>query len=214
MRIGTLTRKAYHCGLNQIDSVNNLMSFGWNLLALPSNYMRHTRDVMSGESAVDYNSRLQTLLKFHSIRLLLRLPSRRLDALNWLALWQENLEICYRIFEIIQQWDMQATLTVDPAVCFIALSILILLHLHSQSNGISNPTLVSQLSRRKTVIRLFLQRYANHWVLPRFLLVSFDTFVLKVSEPLQPEDICHIMDHFHGPLHQKWLNFLSPFQFD
>jgi hypothetical protein len=40
--------------------------------------------------------------------------------------------------------------------------------------------------------------------------VSFDTFVLKVSEPLQPEDICYVMDHFHGPLHQKWLNFLSP----
>ncbi|KAJ3542113.1 hypothetical protein NM208_g4273 [Fusarium decemcellulare] len=135
-------------------------------LALPRNYMQQTRDLMSGESSAGYNARLQTLLKIYSIRLLLRLPSRDLNE----AQWQENLGICYHIFEVIQQWDMKSILTVDLAVYFIVLPILVLLHLHSHYSGISNQALIAQLTRRREVIRLFLQNYGTHWSLPRFLL--------------------------------------------
>jgi hypothetical protein len=32
----------------------------------------------------------------------------------------------------------------------------------------------------------------------------------KVSGPLSADDIVRISDHFQGPLHRKWLSFLSP----
>lgn len=35
------------------------------------------------------------------------------------------------------------------------------------------------------------------------------TFTNKVSGPLGVEDIFRVSDHLQGPLHQKWLNFLS-----
>jgi hypothetical protein len=36
------------------------------------------------------------------------------------------------------------------------------------------------------------------------------TFTDKISGPLSAEDIVKISDHFQGPLHKKWLSFLSP----
>ncbi|KAI1460177.1 hypothetical protein F4805DRAFT_418522 [Annulohypoxylon moriforme] len=177
-------------------------------LALPPNYMRHTRDLLGGESETGYHSRLFTLLKIYSMRLLLRFPSRISDTAQWQVGWQENLEICYRMFSVIQQWDTQHSLTVDPAVCFIILSLLVLLHLHSLSSGISNPSLREQLARRKNIVRLFLQHYATYWTLPSFLLGCYDALLRKVTERLHPEDINEIVNRFQGPMHQKWLNFL------
>ncbi|KAF9776004.1 hypothetical protein IL306_005859, partial [Fusarium sp. DS 682] len=137
-------------------------------LALPHNFMRHTRDVLAGETVAIYNIRLQTLLKIYAIRLVLCLPSRRLDSAHWPIAWEQNLEICYQMFDVLRQWDTQVVLAVDPAVCQIFLPVLMFLHLHSQSS--SDPTLVAQLDRRKNVVKLLLQKYALHWALPRFLL--------------------------------------------
>ncbi|KAH7145461.1 hypothetical protein B0J13DRAFT_553540 [Dactylonectria estremocensis] len=178
-------------------------------LALPSNYMRQTRDILRGESDSNCHWRLLTLLKMYSARLLMRLPSRSLDTPDWDVRWQENLEVCYRMVEVIQQWDVPGPPAVDPAVCFMCLSLLLLLHLHGLSSGVSNPLLHEQVARRKNIVRLFLHNYAMHWTLPRFLLDCYDALVRKLVEPLQPKDIKRILDHFNGPLHQKWLNFLS-----
>ncbi|PCG88251.1 Transcription factor [Penicillium occitanis (nom. inval.)] len=139
-------------------------------LTLPPNYMRPTSDFIGGELLPGFNSRLQTQLKIHSIRVLLSISALRMDPSQWLSQWQENLEICFRMFEVIQQWDTQSSLTVDPAVCFIAASLLIMLHLHSLSSAGSTAILHAQLTRRKEVLRLFLQNYALYWRLPQFLL--------------------------------------------
>jgi hypothetical protein len=139
-------------------------------LTLPPYYMQPTPDAIGGELLPGFNSRLQTQLKFHSIRLLLNFSELRMDTKPWLSQWQENLDICYRMFEVIQHWDSQSSLTVDPAICFIASSLLITLHLHSVSSANSNAVLLAQLKRRKEVVRLFLENYASYWRLPRFLL--------------------------------------------
>jgi len=178
-------------------------------LALPRHFLRHTRNILAGESVATYNIRLQTVLKIYTIRLLVCLPSRYQDSAKWSAAWEDNLEICYQMFEVLRQWDTQAVLAVDPAVCHIVLPVLMFLHLHSKSSAISNPTLQSQLNLRKNVIRLLLQQYALHWALPRFLLASYDAFTSTVPEYVRPEDIYRLLDQFHGPLHKKWLNFLS-----
>ncbi|KAL5356590.1 hypothetical protein BJX96DRAFT_143053 [Aspergillus floccosus] len=179
-------------------------------LTLPHYYMRPVPDIIRGEPPPGSNTRLQTQLKFHSIRLVLGICDIRMNRSRWFSRWQENLETCYRMFEVIQQWDSQSSLTVDPAICFIVASLLVMLHLHSHSSANSNEALLAQLTRRKEVVRLFLQNYASSWRLPRFLLDCCDTFMRKVSGSLSAEDIVRISDHFQGPLHQKWLSFLSP----
>ncbi|KAH8686340.1 hypothetical protein BGZ61DRAFT_589546 [Ilyonectria robusta] len=178
-------------------------------LALPTNYMRQTRDILHGESDAHFHWRLLTLLKVHSARLIIRLPCHSLNPSEWDARWQENLEVCYRMVEVIQQWDSPCPPSIDPAVCFICLSLLMLLHLHGLSSGVSRPQLREQVVRRKNIVRLFLHNYARHWTLPQFLLDCYDALVHKIVEPLQPEDIKQVTDQFNGPLHQKWLTFLS-----
>ncbi|CAI7607757.1 unnamed protein product [Penicillium manginii] len=172
--------------------------------------MQRTPDAIGGELLPGFNARLQTQLKFHSIRLLLNLSGLRKDTNPWLSQWQENLDICYRMFEVIQYWDSQSSLTVDPAICFIASSLLVMLHLHSKSSANSNAVLLAQLKRRKEVVRLFLENYASYWRLPRFLLDCSVTFTNKISGSLSTEDILQISDNLQGPFHQKWFNFLSP----
>lgn len=100
-------------------------------LALPSNYMRQTRDILRGETDDNCHWRLLTLLKIHGARLLMRLPCGSLDTPGWDIRWEENLKICYRMVEVIQQWDVPDRPAIDPAMCFIRLSLLMLLHLHS-----------------------------------------------------------------------------------
>ncbi len=138
-------------------------------LALPRNYMWQRRNIIQGESDASYHCRLLTLLKIYSIRLVL-LPLRSLDSSQWNERWQENLDICQHVVAVIQQWDIQSMPAIDPAVCFITLAVLVMLHLHSLSSGVARPQLREQLARRKDIIRLFLRNYATCWALPRFLL--------------------------------------------
>lgn len=139
-------------------------------LALPTNYLRCTRDLLGGESEARYHSRLLILLKMSSMRLVLRLPYRLLDTDVWEARWEESLDICYRMVSLLQNWDTQHLRAVDPALCFVGISLLVCLHLHSLSSGVSHPALLEQLSRRKDIVRLFLQQYAKFWALPRLFL--------------------------------------------
>lgn len=50
---------------------------------------------------------------------------------------------------------------------------------------------------------------ADLGLLTIILIDCYDALVRKLIGPLQPKDIERILDHFNGPLHQKWLNFLS-----
>ncbi|KAH8900556.1 hypothetical protein GQ53DRAFT_862936 [Thozetella sp. PMI_491] len=179
-------------------------------LALPPNYMRQSRDILHGESDVAYHRRLLTSLKIYSSRLLLRLPFPcLLDTAEWDGRWQETLKVCYQMVAIIQQWDIRCMPAVDPSIYFVTLSLLILLHLHSLSIAVPQPALYEQLTRRKDIVRLFLRNYAMNWSLPRYFLESYDVFAYKLTMPLCPQDIMLVMSQFHGPLHRKWLKFLS-----
>lgn len=89
------------------------------------------------------------MLKIDNTRLFLCLPFPGLDAAQWKASWDENSEICYHMLEVIKQWGAQVFLAMNPTVCLTALPMLMFPHLHSQSSGISNPTLFTELNRRK-----------------------------------------------------------------
>ena len=138
-------------------------------LALPRNYMSQTRNIIQGESDASYHCRLLTVLKIYSTRLVLCSQLRSLDSSQWDGRWQENLDICQHMVAVIQQWDIQSMPAIDPAVCFITLAVLVMLHLHTLSSGVSRPQLREQLTRRKDIVKLFLHSYAT-WTLPRFLL--------------------------------------------
>lgn len=179
MAINTLLKEAV--ALHRLEKQNGCQTVGSRMselkdylcaiqLALPPNYMRPTQDLMGNESRAGYSVRLQTMLKIYSTRLLLCLPSRGSDEAQWKACWDENFEICYHTVEVIKQWDTQVIPAINPTVCLIALPVLMFLHLHSQSRGSSNPSLLAELNRRRDIVRLLLRQYASHWALPRFLL--------------------------------------------
>ncbi|KXJ84897.1 hypothetical protein Micbo1qcDRAFT_128926, partial [Microdochium bolleyi] len=175
-------------------------------LAMPPNYMRQTRDVLRGESNTSFHYRLLTLLKIYCTRLVLRLASSHLlESPEWEERWHESLEICYRMFAVIQQWDKQYMLATDPAICFIILPVLTLLHLHSLSSGLSNPQLKEQLARRKNILRLFVQNSAEFWTLPRILLSRYDVFVTQFTKPLSADLIRQVLNKLQSPLHPDLL---------
>ena len=74
---------------------------------------------------------------------------------------------------IVRQWKAQLCPSVDPAICFIISSVLILLHLHSIDiiNTESAPFL-ARLRGQKELLRLFMEQFASIWHLPRFLTGS------------------------------------------
>ncbi|KAH8591998.1 hypothetical protein B0O99DRAFT_577702 [Bisporella sp. PMI_857] len=178
-------------------------------LALPRRHTEAARDVLGMESCAQYHARLLTIFKLHISRLLVCLPVGLPDDPQWQPRWQQNLEVCCSIVSTIQHWDPGYLFTVDPAVCFMVLPVLIILHLHSLNSGNSSQKSQEQLSRWKNILRLFLQQYAVSWALPRFLVASFDKFTCIMLGSLHAKDIHQTLSHFHGPLHQKWLKFLS-----
>lgn len=139
-------------------------------LALPRHYTDEARDVLGGETGPQYHARLLNIFGLHAVHLLLRFPTNLEEVCQWQVCWQQNLESCLSIVSVIQQWDPKYSLTVDPAVCFMAVSTLFLLHLHSLSQENSDQKRQERLSQCKNIIRLFLQSYAASWALPGFLV--------------------------------------------
>jgi hypothetical protein len=122
--------------------------------------------VISGETPAGYHCRLLTLVKIHTVQLILGLPERQEVGTLREASWRDNLEICQRD---VTQCDF----TIDPALCLIVMALLVFMHLHNRLGGSLDSTPLTQLTRRKEVLRVVLQNHAKQWMLARLLLGEF-----------------------------------------
>lgn len=140
-------------------------------LALPARYLNGARNILINESSSEHHARLICVLHLHAARILVSIPlNPQADETDWLYRWQQCLEYCEDIVSIVKQWDSQFSSTVDPAVCFIILIALLLLHIHCVSGLNSQPDFEARLVAYKDMLLLFLQHFASAWSLPRFLL--------------------------------------------
>ena len=143
-------------------------------LALPMRYFYLARNVVANESGPEHHARLVTLLQFHACRLTLGLRTNvQQDETEWLNRWQDSLEYCEDIASVVREWDPQFCSSVDPAICFIVVSILIIVHLHTKVQSNSDPELQSRLSGYRDLLLLFMEQFASIWRLPRFLISKY-----------------------------------------
>lgn len=197
-------------------------------LALPTSWLNPKRNAFSQESHTDHHARLVTVLHLLMTRLLLSVMCcARQEEDEWLMSWQQVLETCQNIASIAEQWDSHFCVKVDPAISFIIFTALIFLDIQQKSIAISTSALHSQIDHDKTVLRLQLEQFATFWTLPRLLnckrpgvtngkcipakvvLVSRATFNESIPGPLTYRHIKFMLSRFEGPLHPRWLQFLS-----
>ncbi|KAJ9612108.1 hypothetical protein H2200_003705 [Cladophialophora chaetospira] len=196
-------------------------------LALPSRLLSVARDVAANESSADHHGRLTYLLELHSCRLTLALHLPQEDETEWLRNWQLSLEICEDIVGVVKQWNPEICSSVDPAVCFIVSSTMIVLHLHGKEA--ENPELDfrSKLTSYEDLLRLFMEQFALLWNLPRFLVSmysmphlvtsdikpfsseSFDKLCSILPGTLTTAEIQRLLRRHQGLLHQSWFQMVS-----
>ena len=152
-------------------------------LALPLRFHCIARDVAANESSAEHHARLICLLHLHSCRLTLALRLPQKDESEWLRNWQMSLEICEDIVSVVKQWDPKLSSSVDPAICFIISSALLLVHLHSKDPANSESESRSKLSSYKDLLLLFMEQFASIWNLPRFLISKQSTHRLNYHYP-------------------------------
>ena len=138
-------------------------------LALPARYLNPGRNALIDESGSEHHARLISVIHLHAASTLLCLPlGWKTNGPEWLDGWQQSLEYCQDITSVVRQWDGQFFPSVDPAVCFIIVTVLMLLHLHCCLDP--SPDLQIRLLTYKDVLLLFLEQFASVWSLPRFLI--------------------------------------------
>lgn len=199
-------------------------------LALPPRYLNIARDALHEESHHAYHARLICALHLHISRLVICLPlllqrskEERQD------IWYKTLEYCQDIVAVVKQWDNQHSPSVDPAVCFIIYTALVILHLHYNSMSSSGAVRLARVKTQENILRLFLEQFATFWYLPRLLIskqthnpgmvvlylikqnaVTFDKFSLVSHEAVGRKDAMAVLKYFQAPLHCGWLKFLDP----
>jgi hypothetical protein len=140
-------------------------------LSLPTHYFNLARNVLLNESSSEHHARLISILQLHASRVLLSFPlNLQENESEWLDRWRRTLEYCEDIVLVVREWNPQQCLSVDPAVCFVISEALMIIHLHSQDLGNSEPELQIRLQSHKDLLLLFLEQFATIWHLPRFLI--------------------------------------------
>ncbi|KAB5511189.1 hypothetical protein GE09DRAFT_1160056 [Coniochaeta sp. 2T2.1] len=180
-------------------------------LALPLRYLNIARDALHGESHRAYHARLICVLHLHVSRLLTCLPLHsQTSEEKRQGVWNQTLEYCQDIVAVVKQWDNQHSPSVDPAVCFIIHTALVILHLHSKSMSSSRQGYSAAVKTQENILRLFLEQFATFWYLPRLLIKTFDKFSLVSHDAVGLTDVVAVLKYFQAPLHRGWLKFLDP----
>ncbi|KAK9576653.1 hypothetical protein V6Z92_009915 [Aspergillus fumigatus] len=131
------------------------------------------------------------------------------DDSEWTTAWERSLAHSENIVAVIREWDSRYCSTVDPAICLIVFSTLILLYLHELHEAISGmPALSERLQAEKNILLLFLEQFAQIWALPKSLKVSFEKFSSVVHGPLSAYDIGQLLIQAPGPF-RPWRGLLG-----
>ncbi|KAH2682717.1 hypothetical protein KXW53_003142 [Aspergillus fumigatus] len=179
------------------------------VLSLPPQFLREARNAFTNESSLDHHARLVCLLHLHAARLLNTITFDMSDDSEWTTAWERSLAHSENIVAVIREWDSRYCSTVDPAICLIVFSTLILLYLHELHEAISGmPALSERLQAEKNILLLFLEQFAQIWALPKSLKVSFEKFSSVVHGPLSAYDIGQLLIQAPGPF-RPWRGLLG-----
>lgn len=179
------------------------------VLSLPPQFLREARNAFTNESSLDHHARLVCLLHLHAARLLNTITFDMSDDSEWTTAWERSLAHSENIVAVIREWDSWYCSTVDPAICLIVFSTLILLYLHELHEAISGmPALSERLQAEKNILLLFLEQFAQIWALPKSLKVSFEKFSSVVHGPLSAYDIGQLLIQAPGPF-RPWRGLLG-----
>ncbi|KAJ5873380.1 uncharacterized protein N7473_013253 [Penicillium subrubescens] len=174
------------------------------LLSLPPAFLSETRNVLANEPSLSHHARLVCLLHLYSARLLNVITVHTLDDAAWASSWQRSLVYSEDIVAVVRHWDSRYCSTVDPAICLIVFSVLVLLYMHEIHEATAALfTLRHRLEAERNLLILFLQQFSQTWALPRLLRESFDNFTNMVKGPLTSHDIGLLFTQVPGPF-QPW----------
>lgn len=145
--------------------------------ALPPYYFTPTRVPVDNDSSFQHHSRLVNVLMVYTSQLLLWSSFVMEKATtNPMMAWQGILETCDNFVEVVKNWDPQSFTAVDPAMCLMASTALGLQELYSKCHYEAGPEQHQKLARHKRILLLFLEQFAAHWYLPRFLLGTLSNY--------------------------------------
>lgn len=140
------------------------------LLSLPPAFLSESRNVLANEPSVSHHARLVCLLHLYSARLLNVITLHGSNDAAWASSWQRSLVCAEDIVAVVRHWDSRYCSTVDPAICLIVFSVLVLLHLHEIHEATAMQfTLRDRLEAERNLLILFLQQFSQSWALPRLL---------------------------------------------
>ncbi|KAI0599777.1 hypothetical protein F4775DRAFT_549810 [Biscogniauxia sp. FL1348] len=178
-------------------------------LSLPPRYLNPSRNVLRAESQANHHTRLTNILHLHMARYILTMPRDLVsNEAEWMENWQQSLETCQDIVLVIEQWNNHFSPRVDPAICFIIFSALIMLELYRRSAIASASPLLDSLNQGIKVLLLFLEHFGTMWAVPKLLIQQFKNFQTDI--PLTYMDIDLILNRFKVPLHPKAVEMASP----
>ncbi|GFG20364.1 NADPH-dependent 1-acyldihydroxyacetone phosphate reductase [Aspergillus udagawae] len=179
------------------------------VLSLPPQFLREARNAFANESSLDHHARLVCLIHLHAARLLNTITFDLSDNSAWTSSWERSLAHSEDIVAVIREWDSRYCSTVDPAICLIVFSTLILLYLHEIHEATPGMLALSErLQAERDILLLFLEQFARIWALPRSLKASFDKFASVVHGPLSSYDIGQLLIQVPGPF-RPWRGLLG-----
>ncbi|GAM83818.1 hypothetical protein ANO11243_018080 [Dothideomycetidae sp. 11243] len=163
-------------------------------LAMTPQFNSVQRDLLRGESMADHHARLACVLHLYCARILLRMPGAEdeTDA-DWESKWYEVVQYCGKVVEVAKDWDASVVATVDPAVCFIISTVLCLTHVHTCCDPKPDQQILDTMDIYKTILELFLDRFASVWALARALLAAYKKFKTSIPDSIPPTKIRSVL---------------------
>ena len=173
-------------------------------LAIPAGYLDPRRDLLSGESGHDHALRLVTLIEVNLASLWLYLPKPydKAGSRAWIMDWCSAVDTTERTIEIVKHWDPSLMYLADPAIGYIIFISMILVQTH---NRLDRKAIGAAVTKGRSedswqLLKLFLQRLSNYWLLCKALLAAAENFRKATSSPLSIADVAEILKNFQKPL--------------
>ena len=144
-------------------------------LALPVDYLDPRRDLPSGESGQSHTLRLVNLMEINLSTLWLNLPKPQdeVSSRPWLMDWYAALDVTDKIVQVIRQWDPALVYLADPAIGYIVFVTMVVIHTHSRLDREETGLAVTKRDQSEDgwqLLKLFLRRLSDHWLLSKALL--------------------------------------------
>ncbi|KAF2765489.1 hypothetical protein EJ03DRAFT_279916, partial [Teratosphaeria nubilosa] len=176
-------------------------------LSLPPGYLSSAKMTLRNETSLDYQARLVNAILIKQASTLLSMVPilREQDSRLIRRGWQKVMQCCGDVVATVKVWETDMLSTADPAVCFIISATLSLLHLYGKCEPDLSEDDRHTLARHENILKLFLQQFAAHWYLPRFVLSCYERLCGQFKGPVTYLEALRAIKMSHGLLFAKEL---------